>query len=435
MLPVIFFGGGSLNFTVFLTARRTAVFCAFMAFLSSVQAETLERMIVAALASHPSATVQRALADAAQSGVDGARWQFYPTPSISAEKADASSSDPSYAGASTVTTLRLQQPLWTGGRLTAGLSKAEAGLLVSQSSVEEVRQQLALRVVQSYGDALAAQLKLQAYEKSRQTHLRLLEQVQRRIEQGASAESDQILARGRLAALNADISVARTQKDMALARLSQLLGRKVDGAPLSAVAQTVDPHLPALLDLALAGNPTLQKAQAQARVQESALAEQRAELSPEVYLRAERQYGSYAYRGAAPENRLFIGLSSRFGAGLSSLSAVRGALAQYQAAQAEIEVQSRLVSEQVQADHALAGSYDEHLAALTASLKAAAGVAESYDRQFLAGRKTWQDVMNAARELAQTEAQLSDTQAAQVVVSWRLAIGTRGLAAVLGAAL
>ena len=46
-----------------------------------------------------------------------------------------------------------------------------------------------------------------------------------------------------------------------------------------------------------------------------------------------------------------------------------------------------------------------------------------------------QDVMNAARELAQTEAQLSDTQAAQVVVSWRLAIGTRGLAAVLGAAL
>ncbi len=49
------------------------------------------------------------------------------------------------------------------------------------------------------------------------------------------------------------------------------------------------------------------------------------------------------------------------------------------------------------------------------SLQAAGEVSTSYDRQFLAGRKSWLDVMNAARELAQTATQLAEVQATQVV--------------------
>jgi outer membrane protein, adhesin transport system len=70
------------------------------------------------------------------------------------------------------------------------------------------------------------------------------------------------------------------------------------------------------------------------------------------------------------------------------------------------------------------------LASIQASLKAAADVSASYDRQFLAGRKSWLDVMNAARELAQTETQLADLQSTQVVVTWRLAAYSRGIDAV-----
>jgi adhesin transport system outer membrane protein len=57
-------------------------------------------------------------------------------------------------------------------------------------------------------------------------------------------------------------------------------------------------------------------------------------------------------------------------------------------------------------------------------------VSESYDRQFLAGRKTWLDVMNAARELAQTETLIADLLSTQVVASWRLSFYTRGIEAV-----
>jgi adhesin transport system outer membrane protein len=212
-----------------------------------------------------------------------------------------------------------------------------------------------------------------------------------------------------------------------------LLGRQIDASALNtavAAPRPVNADLQTLLNQALSINPTIQRAQAQASVQEAVIAERRSDLSPEVYVRAERQYGNPSYRDASPENRLFIGVSSHFGAGLSSLSNIEGAKLQHRAALEEVEAQNRTVNEQVIADHALAVSSEQRLAALKVSLKAAENVSESYDRQFLAGRRTWQDTMNAVRELVQIEVQIADTQAIQILSSWRLSIYTQGLAAV-----
>ena len=77
---------------------------------------------------------QTRLIAAAQADVKGAQWQFYPTPSVSVEQVDAGSGDPNYSKREgRVLTLRLQQPLWTAGRLTAGVSRAEASVAVAQA--------------------------------------------------------------------------------------------------------------------------------------------------------------------------------------------------------------------------------------------------------------------------------------------------------------
>lgn len=394
------------------------------------QAQVLAQLVESVLASHPAAQTQRALVTAAQAGTDSARWQFYPTPSIAIESARATASNLSYQSDATVTTLRLQQPLWTGGRLTAGLKKAEAGLAVSQAALEEARQQLALRVVQNYGDWLAAYLKELAHQKSRARHERLGAQVKRRIEMGASSDSDLVLAISRLQTLESDQTVTRAQQQVALARLGQLLGQALSPDLLKSAIEQPRPLLSSAqgaVDLALSINPALLKSRAQARAKEAAVAERQAELLPEVFIRAERQHGNHSAGGTAPFSRVFVGLSSRFGAGLSSLSNAEGAQAEYQAALGEVELQMRAVSEQVLTDHALATSSNQRLQALNESLKSAQAVSESFDRQFLAGRKTWLDVMNAVRELSQTELQLADLQSAQVVLSWRLSIFSDGL--------
>lgn len=278
---------------------------------SMAQAQVLEPLVSTALGSHPSAQAYRALLGAAAADVDTARRQYYPTPSIAVESASTNASDSAYQGDKTVSTLRLQQPLWTGGRLDAGMAKAHAGALASQAALDEVRQQLALRVVQSYGDWLGSHLKTQAYERSTASHARLRDQVKRRVDLGLSSDSDLILATGRLESMTADLLQARAQNAVALARLGQLLGRPTESDALSAViaaSKPVGPDLQALLDAALATSPTVRKAQAQARVQESLIAERRADLSPEVYLRAEQQYGNHSIPNTGPQTRLGAGL-------------------------------------------------------------------------------------------------------------------------------
>jgi adhesin transport system outer membrane protein len=394
---------------------------------------TLASLVRDALASHPATQSQRALVASAAAGVDSARWQFYPTPSVSLENATTRGADPLYQGDNRVATLRLQQPLYTGGRLTAGADKAQASLDQSQAALDESRLQLSLRVVQAYGEWLSAHLKAQASQKNEDTHNRLLRQVQRRIDEGVSAESDRVLAQGRLDAVRADVTAARAQGDMALARLGQLLGRPIAGDALAntvATPRAVNAQAAALLEQAQGQSAALQKALSQVRVQEATVLERRADLLPEVYLRAERQYGNFNFANGAPVNRLFVGVNSRLGAGLSGLSNVAAARGQLEAALAEVQVQTRNLNEQVLADHAQFMATERRLSSVQASLRSAQSVSESFDRQFLAGRKTWLDVMNAARELAQTEALIADLLATQVVVSWRLSFYTQGIEAV-----
>jgi adhesin transport system outer membrane protein len=404
----------------------------FALFSINASAQKLENLIALALSSNPLTKSQQSLVESAKVGVDSAKWQFYPTPSVSVEMANTSSSDLLYQGDKRVSIGRIQQPLWTGGRLTAGVNKAEAGLAVSQASLEEARLQLGLRVVQAYGDWLSAHLKTLANEKSLATHIRLHDQVKRRVNEGTSANSDLTLAIARLEAISAELTAVRAQGEVAIARLGQFLGNPVDAALLMkevALPYSLTGNMQEILEQAIDMNPSIIKAQATARVQEVVIDEKRADLSPEVFVRAERQYGNYTFANGPPENRFFVGLTSRFGAGLSTLSGIEAARLQHTVALTDIEVQTRAVNEQVLSDYALAQSIASRIAAIYKSLSATNDVLSSYNRQFLAGRKSWLDVMNSARELTQTETQLADLHATQVVVTWRLGAYTRGIGA------
>jgi hypothetical protein len=126
-------------------------------------------------------------------------------------------------------------------------------------------------------------------------------------------------------------------------------------------------------------------------------------------------------------NRLFVGVTSHFGAGLSSLSQVSGAQARLDAALAEVDSARLSLGEQVLADYAQAAVGRARLASLIASLESSDDIARAWGRQFIAGRKTWLDVMNAAREQAQLEAQIADARSSQLLLTWRLGIIARGL--------
>jgi adhesin transport system outer membrane protein len=225
------------------------------------------------------------------------------------------------------------------------------------------------------------------------------------------------------------------QLRVALARLSQLVGHPLEAAALARKPEVPLPlrgDLPALLDQAAAVSPALAQYRALAQSQLAVVAQRKAERLPELQLRVEHQHGSFNTPGTPTGTVVSLAMASSFGAGLSGQSAIAEATARHEAALADLESQARDLSEQVMADHALLLQSEPRRLALRTAIDLSDTVRESWDRQYQAGRKTWQDLMSAAREQVQNEAQAADVEAAQLVASWRLALLTAGVDATLG---
>lgn len=419
------------NTGAILAYKRTLTFLFFISFIFPLNggAQTLELLITEAIKTHPIVQSRAAQTAAAAVALQGAKWQYFPTPSVSFESVYGSDTDVSFSGDDHVTQFRLEQPLWTGGRLKAGMNRARAGVSSSDAFLEEGRREIALRVIHSYGEWYSAWLKRNAWEKSLATHDRLKNQVGHRVEKGVSAESDLLLARGRYESTAADLSAVSAEEVVAISKLSQLVGRNLTQMTLAVI------NLPKLEQASLADlliqaeniSPGIKRVQSEVAGAEALISQRKSDLWPDVYLRLEHQVGNLTYENADDESRIYLGFQSRFGAGLSTLSSVSEARFYHQAARSEVEVQRRAVREQVQSDYSLAGSFKQRIRALKLSLDTAESVYNSYGKQFLAGRKTWLDVMNAARDLVSTEVHLADAEASQLTVLWRLSVTAKGL--------
>lgn len=394
---------------------------------TSAPSVALPALVRETLRTHPSLAALRGELAAAQEEVASAQWRFWPTPSINREQADR----PALVGTDRQTTVaRLRQPLWTGGRLQAELSQAEAGRAASEARLAEGQRDLSLEVLQVWGEAYAAQTRLQAFDTSLSVHERLLAQVRRRASEGLSAEGDIVLAESRRQAVLADRAQALAQVDASFVKL-----RSLSGAPLVRMrleppqvpAAGLMPDADSLVSLARTVDPTLSRLQAQARTLQARADSSAAALWPEVYARMDRRRGDVT----GSQTQLLIGLESRWGGGLSALSDARAARQRQDATQGEIDARERKLAELVRADQLQRQTAEARAQMLAQALAAARGVAESWDRQFLAGRKSWQEVMNAAREVAQTEAQLAEAQANAITLGWRLAVLAEGVQQVL----
>jgi adhesin transport system outer membrane protein len=378
---------------------------------------------------HPSVQSQKAQRLAADEGVEAARWQYFPSLSAENQRSKSSGGVP-YTGSPAIITVRMDQPVWTHGRLSANLGKAEAEQEATQAGLEAASLQLAQRLLQAYADWMGASGRQKAYRTSEQQYLRLIEQVSRRVKEGVSPQSDLVLAQGRLQDLRAEMAVSRQTAATALGRLSQLAGETVPLALLE--AYPVEPcalkESPIeIRDAAMEVSPAIRRLRALVRVADAQTDIQKASLLPALNLRAERQWGHATVAAAPPQDRVTFVLSQQLGSGLSAVSAVSAAQARRDAAQADVATEERNIIEQLVTDELALSTAKLKLAALRESSRVNREIFSAWERQFLAGKKSWLDLMNSARELAQADAQSADSQAAWLLSSWRLAMNSRWL--------
>ena len=399
--------------------------------------QNVSELIRQALNNNPQIRAQQANSRSADADVETARWQFYPTPSLSTERAVSQNQDPTYANGSQVRYLRLQQPVYTWGRLTAGLSKAQARQIANVAAVEESKQQIALRVVQAYTEWVTATLRHEAFLDGYREHQKFESLITRRINTGVSPSADLLLVQSRLAQIQGDLLQAASQQEGAKIKLSQLLGKPINDKDLQVEALADIRSLLARpaqswLDRAESVSPSLARLNAQATAARLELEERKSSLLPELYVRMEYQSGSpYTTKSQADQTRLFVGFTSNIGPGLSGLSALDSGKAKYEAALEDVDAGRRTLQEQISSDFSSLEQSFNRYAVLTTAQQFSQDLVAGGERQFLAGKKSWQELMNTSRELVQAKTQIAEMRASLSLLTWRISLFSDQLDAVL----
>ncbi|MFP3941660.1 MAG: TolC family protein, partial [Thermoanaerobaculia bacterium] len=185
------------------------------------------------------------------------------------------------------TRITVAQPIWSFGRITAGVEGAERRAGAAEAGLERARQELVFRVVERYTGAVASrravEVRRAALEAARES-VRLTRDL---FETGLVVESD--LLQARVLESEARSALARAESDAAVARAALNLEL---GLPLDAPARLpedlgpppapADLPLPALVEEAEGLRPDLQAAREQVAAARIALRGARAERLPEL---------------------------------------------------------------------------------------------------------------------------------------------------------
>ena len=367
---------------------------------------TLATVLQAALERHPLLLGRRSSEDAARAEREVAEWARYPTPSLEAFSRNVNGS---------VGVARIEQPIYTGGRITANITAAERRLDAAGSAVEEARLELRLRVIAATVEALRQQARLARAAASVDEHRKLLDMIKRRVAQEVSPSVDQSLAESRLFQAVNDQSAMNQAYRNALAQLSQLAGQAVTDIGPEGVTDANAPATQTLAEeQARSYSPALQRLGFEEAAANADIDVRRAAMLPSVAMRLERGMG------AIGESRALVVVQAQPGAGLAARSGVEAAAARREAARQAREATLRDVSERVTLDWNELQAARLRLENARYAQQMSGEVFSSYTRQYVIGRKSWLDVLNAVREAAQADFAVEDARAQAQGASQRL---------------
>jgi len=371
---------------------------------------SVTQLIDLTIGSHPTLAAKLLDKQAAALGVSAARLNFFPTPSFQTDGLSGQ-----YA-----TVVRISQPLWTGGKLTADLSGAKLREERASADVADAALTLALKVVSLYQNYWVFTGRSEANEKNLQRLTELDDMMTRRQQAGVSAQIDLDLVNSRLAQGRADLLASNAGRQTSLDQLSQTVGRTLAASELSLSER---PLQPMTLEDALSGvstHPGLRRSRIDERLLTNEIAVARAALYPTVSVRMEYQRGAYLGSLAAG-SRVYVSLQQSLGGGgLASIAQLDAAqVRQSSAVQASEGVQRDLV-DQSTADWVAFVADQKRWPLLQATRKTSGDVLDSSRRLFVTGRRTWLDLLNSVREQGANEQMESEARIAVIADQYKL---------------
>ena len=382
---------------------------------------TLNQAFLLTLRGHPILQQRQGSIGAAQDDIKAAQWRRFPTltfdtsRSVKDQPVGVANSDRNAAS------LRLQQPLWTGNRIDSDIGMANLRQVVAQRALEETEQELLLRVVQSFSDYYRLLERGVVATANVQEHQRLYDLIEHRLAQQVTSEADVALAFARLQQAKTELITLQSLANNSRSTLEQLVGERLSGQSLMTPVRSASvwADVESTIDAVLDYSPTLRRLRTEIELAQTDVVSKRSLVMPQVSLRYEKYDGSAT---VVPFDRLLMVMEYQPGSGLSSLPGMDAASKRVGVAQSALETSQRDLADKATAFYNEMSAYAAQADGANQYAKAATAVMESYLRQYKAGRKSWLEVFNAQREMAQARYTDIDTTAGVVLSSYKLDI-------------
>jgi outer membrane protein len=399
-----------------------------MASATPAQATTLEEAIAAAMNHAPEIEAARADSDAADARIKEARGQGLPSATLSGTIGYGRLNPQGFFGlpAANVTPraaqLTIEQPLFMGGRISAGIAQARAGSEAARAVEIMTRSQIVVATVEAYGHVLTTRRIVALYEKMVGQMEEMPRQARLRYKAGESPSTDVAQAMARLAEAQAALEGAHGLTVSADARFTNLTGL----APRDLQPLPANPAMPGSLDEALdiarANNPALAQAEAALEAARAGARGVRAERLPTIGAFAEGStirdqfFPDYRADGATVGVRarwqLFSG--GRVAAKITETdSAVRAADARVRAARSAVDEQT------ISAFQGVRSAILVEVAARQQAL-AASQARDSIRHEVRVGMKSQLDLLDAEREATGAAVSEAKAQSERIVAAYRI---------------
>jgi outer membrane protein, adhesin transport system len=385
------------------------------------ESKSLEGLIQQALDTYPTILANRAMRDAASSDIDGAKLKFLPNISLNHQQGRINYSDQT-SNQQTTKTLTISQPLYQGGALIAGYRKSVAKYNAADNAFQEAKKEVTLKIISTYGEWLRAMLKIQAFQTNIEVHQKLVDMITRRAAEGVASRVDVDLSQARLMMAKADMVTQQAMADTALSSLSQLSGLKLSRGELLRAMPIKPPNRDEAFEIAVANSVGIRRYTFEAQAAEEEAKEIKSQVLPQIALQAQSQIGNMATPTSPNYNMVGFVINYASGNGFSTLAASQSAIERAKASRLQIETTKRELIDKLTMDF---NEYDQSVLkreSLLLSEKYSSEIIESYDRQYIVGRKSWLDLMNMVRELVQNRVALADVEVSALVSSRRISV-------------
>lgn len=389
-----------------------------ISFASEVCQTSSNELLRSLVSNHPSILMSQEIIKAAKENIDSAFWNFFPTPSVDV----SAKNDDRYT-----TVARLDQPIWTGGKLTSEYDMSKSKEQESFFELQETSYNLIenfLSVLESYNQAKANIIEL---EEGLQNHLELLDMLKRRMNAGVSSSSDKDLLNARIEQINSDMLLAKNRYKVAILQLELMLDIKLScDVELEKISILHSSQIEYSIDRLLSFHPSLKKNQYEIKTAEYNLENTKASIMPNVSIRAEQRrgdlYDSNYDRDANNQSTVYVAFTASTNAGLSAVSDINAARIKINELKFKKETIKKELIDGLLEDFNNYEIAKSRVKILENSVSSSKNVLDSYTRLFVAGKRQWLNLVDASRELMQYKIQLANLNVSKDILAYKLAL-------------